>query len=183
MSETLLTAYKALLNTPTPPALGPGPRPKVKSVSSLETATDNLAREHGLPAREAALLNALVLLWHDHLEPAHAIVQGIADADGSLVHAMMHRREPDYWNSKYWWQKVGSHPAFTPLGARGRAILTAYDREDLAARLLAGGRWDPKAFVDFCQEATTSHDTALAALAIELQEAEFEEVLRHLAVR
>jgi hypothetical protein len=39
------------------------------------------------------------------------------------VHAIMHRREPDPWNSKYWWRRVGAHPCFPELARRAGAFL------------------------------------------------------------
>ena len=47
-------------------------------------------------------------LWNDCLKESHRISQKIESETGSFWHAIMHRREPDFSNSKYWWGKVGS---------------------------------------------------------------------------
>lgn len=82
---------------------------------------------------------AALWLWHDFLDEAHAIAQDIDTAEGSWWHAIMHRREGDYWNSKYWFRRVGRHPAFVALSER------------LAASVLPA--WEPMAFVDRCERA------------------------------
>ncbi|GDY11645.1 hypothetical protein LBMAG53_05230 [Planctomycetota bacterium] len=54
---------------------------------------------------------ALVLLWHDHLDAAHALVQAAeGDPDADLIHAWLHRREGDAANSRYWLREAGQHP-------------------------------------------------------------------------
>jgi hypothetical protein len=85
---------------------------------------------------------AALWLWHDFLDEAHAIAQDIDTVEGSWWHAIMHRREGDYWNSKYWLRRVGRHPAFAILNDR------------LAERGLPS--WDALAFVDRCEQAAKS---------------------------
>src|SRR6266850_2535497 len=92
----------SLLNTKEPPELGPGPRPGVESESQLNGKLKAFFIAAEIPVPKQQLLRALVLLWHDHLDSAHTISQDIHNSDGSFVHAIMHRREPDYGNSKYW---------------------------------------------------------------------------------
>jgi hypothetical protein len=180
MSVTTYDACIGLLHTPEPPGLGLGPRAKVKAADTLREAMDDLARRLGLPARSAVLTLALVLLWHDHLEAAHQLVQEIHDADGSYLHAIMHRREPDYSNSKYWWRQVGDHPAFAPLVVEVQSILEQAKRPELLERLAPGNKWDPFAFVDFCRRAAESAGGEDGAVAIAIQQAEFLTLLAHL---
>ncbi|MCW5943099.1 MAG: hypothetical protein KIS66_12765 [Fimbriimonadaceae bacterium] len=55
-------------------------------------------------------LVAAVWLYVDDLERSHRVSQGIEGPTGAAWHAIMHRREGDFWNSKYWWRRVGPHP-------------------------------------------------------------------------
>src|SRR5262249_54897157 len=112
MSPQILEGIKSLLATPEPPELGPGPRDVAQSVPQLNAALEGLFVHATLSQRSRELVRAAVLLWHDHLDAAHLIAQAIDDRDGSFVHAIMHRREPDYSNAKYWLRHTGAHPCF-----------------------------------------------------------------------
>ena len=131
-----------LLQTAHPPELGPSKRPGTQSVTDLDRA---------LGPSTSPLARATVLLWHDHLDDAHHLVQDIDNADGSYLHAIMHRREPDYGNAKYWFRRVGQHPCFKPLADEARKILAG--ETTLLGRLIPRGEWDAFAFVDACEQA------------------------------
>lgn len=47
-------------------------------------------------------------LYVDDLDRSHAVSQSIETPVGSLWHGIMHRREGDFWNSKYWFRKAGA---------------------------------------------------------------------------
>jgi hypothetical protein len=78
-------------------------------------------------------------LWlaFDFLDESHRISQDLHTKEGSYWHAIMHRREPDAWNSKYWWRQVGGHPVFEEL--RGEAAKFGWKA------------WDAATFVDECE--------------------------------
>lgn len=77
-------------------------------------------------------------LWayHDFWEEAHTVAQDIDTPDGRFWHAVLHRREPDAFNSNYWWRRVGRHPVLDEL------------RRD--AGELGITDWSPSGFVEAC---------------------------------
>lgn len=46
------------------------------------------------------------------LDRAHRICQDIDQPEGSWWHAIVHRLEGDFWNSRYWYRRVGTHSAW-----------------------------------------------------------------------
>lgn len=55
-------------------------------------------------------------LYVDELDRSHSLSQNIASPTGSYWHAIMHRREGDFSNAKYWLRSVGEHPVIRELG-------------------------------------------------------------------
>lgn len=146
-------AIKKLLATAEPPELGPGPRAGVQAEAALNQALARSLSESRLPAQGQQLVRALVLLWHDHLEPAHVIAQNLESADGAFVHGIMHRREPDYGNAKYWFRRVGAHEAFAEIARRVLEMPKAEGLKAVQSQLVVHGKWDPFGFVDACEQA------------------------------
>ena len=68
---TLPDEIRRLLSTPAPPDLGPGPRPGIQTAADIKAL---LGRCDVLESRRD-LARAALLLWHDHLDDAHGIVQ------------------------------------------------------------------------------------------------------------
>lgn len=49
-------------------------------------------------------------IWYDlhgDWNTAHNIVQQMSDGYAGWIHAYLHRKEPDIWNSKYWYRSCG----------------------------------------------------------------------------
>jgi hypothetical protein len=149
-----------LFDTLQPPELGPGPRPGIKSEAELKKCLDKLLGNSDAQVQQRELIVALVLLWHDHLESAHEIAQGIANTSGSFVHGIMHRREPDYGNAAYWFRRVGKHPAFAEIANRASKALNAKGDGGLAQKLIPGGEWDPFEFISACEGAARNSSPA-----------------------
>ena len=92
---------------------------------------------------------AALWLWHNFLDESHQISQEIAGSNGSYWHGIMHRRELDYANSKYWYRRVGDHEVFPSLLAAAKSLAATHELNGAAAELASRPAWDPYAFVDF----------------------------------
>lgn len=58
-----------------------------------------------------ALEPCLQALWYDarsEWDTAHEIVQVMDDVMAARIHAYLHRKEGDVWNSRYWHRRAGS---------------------------------------------------------------------------
>ena len=80
-------------------------------------------------------LQAGLWLYVDQLDRSHEISQDMHDATGSFWHGIMHRREGDFGNSHYWFNRTGSHPAMKEIdGYDGHAFI-----DDVSAAYRKGG--------------------------------------------
>ncbi len=154
------------------PELGPGRSdPKIQGL--LDAVTPDGAFVHTSLADREMARACLAGLWlhHDHLDRSHAVSQTIHSATGSFWHGIMHRREGDYPNAKYWFRRTGAHPVFPDL-ARNAGRLTAGGGAD-AERLTSGECWDPYAFVDLCRDCVSGRSDS-EALCRRIQRLEWE---------
>ena len=168
-----------LLETAQPADLGPGPRSGVVSEKQLNASLDAGFEQANLSPENQQLVRGLILLWHDHLDAAHTLAQSIDNADGAYVHALMHRREPDYSNAAYWFRRVGQHRTFPELTRRAGDLLKKSGKSELEATLR--GIWDPFAFVQACEQAASGSLSEEDVKCLrDIQRAEFEVLLEAL---
>ncbi|HEX8833608.1 MAG TPA: hypothetical protein VF719_05380 [Abditibacteriaceae bacterium] len=136
------------LRTPHAP-LFPTQKWKPELSRAILDSSDTELFPNGAPA-EIGACRAGLLLWNDDLDASHELSQGLHNVTGSFWHAIMHRREGDASNSRYWWHKTGSHPAFAELYAAVRSDLeteTHPDALSFAAHLRRAKTWEPVDFV------------------------------------
>ena len=82
-------------------------------------------------------------------ERAHTTSQGLDSPAAAYWHALVHRHEPNYANSKYWLRRVGS----SPIHAKLLHALEETGKRSLAA---PNGTWDAIRFTDLY--ADRAHD-------------------------
>src|SRR5437764_13932865 len=121
---------QSLIQTPEVPELGLTRRAQTESAATLRPRFENVFKGLRLGSMEQDLIRSAVLLWHDDLDESHTISQSIENAEGSYLHAIMHRREPDYGNSKYWFRRVGRHETFAKVAEKAAAKMREADDKD-----------------------------------------------------
>ena len=130
------------------------------------------------PAAEAAL--AGLWLWHDFLHESHEISQKIDNPTGAWWHGIMHRREGDFGNAKYWFRQVGDHVLHPVLAAHTPELLGGLDADLKVTKVVING-WDPMAFVDLCEHAHATGEHRAVAVALQHLEWRtlFDDCVRH----
>jgi hypothetical protein len=108
-------------------------------------------------------------LYFSCFEEAHKLLEICETPEGELWHAILHRQEPDSGNAAYWFRKAGPHPIYSLLARAAVKIL--HRIRDAEFRT---GRWDPFAFVAFCDRARKQPDSAQMKAAMEIQRAEWQ---------
>lgn len=135
----------------------------------------------GVPIKDhdhaAGVLSGL-WLWHDWLDQSHRIAQAIETPSGSFWHAIMHRREGDFSNSKYWYNRVGVHPVYTGIAANAATVLNPLPMNKALLRLTHNG-WNPSVFVDLVEEAWRNPDDPLTPILVNLQQLEWRMLFDH----
>jgi hypothetical protein len=119
-------------------------------------------------------------LWHDGLDESHTISQSISSPTGSFWHAIMHRREGDFSNSKYWYARVGSHPVLEIMAHQAGSIVNQFPADKSLLRLVATG-WNPNAFVDLAQAVHDAPQDLRYRAAVQLQQLEWKMLFDHCA--
>jgi hypothetical protein len=140
---------------------GPGtPNLKVRSALDALTLETAFAPQKVVDPDMAQACLSAMWLYHDFLDESHQISQSISTVEGSYWHGIMHRREPDFSNSKYWFRRVGEHPIFGPLRQAAPALVSATGKHESTVFLLSQPSWDPFAFIDLCEACAKRHSPA-----------------------
>ncbi len=115
----LTPSIKSMILAAPYPGLGEGPLYN-ELIATLNELTQNpdefTIQEIGdiAPKRADEWVSGLWLLAGD-IDRSHTLSQDITNAEGSFLHAIMHRREGDFGNAKYWFNRVGKHPVLNQL--------------------------------------------------------------------
>ena len=148
------SAIAVLLAEDRLPPLGPGTaNERVRQQLATLKADAVFAPRPVRDQNMAAACLAAMWLYHDFLDESHKIAQEIETPEGSYWHGLMHRREPDFSNAKYWFRRVGQHAIFEPLRLFAAETVTAVRQQRESAFLATQTAWDPFAFIDLCESA------------------------------
>ena len=125
----------------------------------------------GSYAPQAALSG--LWLYFSCFDESHNALQDIETPDCSYWHGIVHRQEPDAGNAAYWFRQVGDHPVFPLLRESAEKLTTP--------QFKLKERWDPFAFIDFCEEARRQPGTETGGAAREIQRVEWQLLFDHCA--
>jgi len=137
------------------------------------------------PIQDFESANALLAgLWlgHDALEEGHRIAQDIETPTGAFWHAIMHRREGDFSNAKYWYARCRRHPAQRSIAASAAALAKAAGVDPLGKRLVAV-EWDGPELVDLVESVRRRPMGTKTELAQRLQQIEWQALFEYCAAK
>ncbi|MGN6371346.1 MAG: hypothetical protein ACTHN5_24085 [Phycisphaerae bacterium] len=150
-----------------PKLLHPSPSPP------LLQKIDSWCATLGTPEKQDTYdtIRAALLILADDLSPAHSLVQNLHSPLAAAWHAVIHRREADFWNSNYWWRRAASLP-WENLGQQVSTLLAPFQHELPA---LCTPTYSPSAFTDAVER---HHDSPhLVPTLLEVQRLEWKSLL------
>jgi hypothetical protein len=155
---------------------GPG-HPQAKQMLETAEAAALLSRPVQSTNDAQSVLSAL-WLWHDWLDESHRVSQQIHTPTGNFWHAIMHRREGDFSNSKYWYAHCEAHPAMPVIAVQAAASLNPYGADNSLVRIVANG-WNAAAFVDLVEQVHRQPQDPRHRAAVALQQLEWRVLFDH----
>ena len=153
LPETLSTLLKPLFSAYPPERAMRQLVVREPAASGAVGLVERLVKESG-DQLQSPLCSALWLYVND-LDRSHTMSQGIEGSTGSFWHGIMHRREGDFSNSHYWFNKVGDHPAMSRIDeydAHDFIDAVELDAGRQSAELVALQRAEWQALFAWCAE-------------------------------
>ena len=132
-------------------------------------AADDAALSGGKTVGHAgnfALVRGGLFYAIDALDEAHAFFQDAKGDLGAYWHGMMHRREGDFDNARYWYRRAGVLPCFAALH---RAA------SEFSADMARQANWDPYLLTGECEQARFGAEELVGEMQ-KLQRAEFDAI-------
>jgi hypothetical protein len=133
---------------------------RLKEADDEKVAGKPIGAPQAFPVVRGGLLYAL-----DDLDGCHEFFQNTASDLVGYWHGMMHRREADFDNARYWFRRAGAMPFFDTLHHRAAAV-----SPDMAKQ----PSWDPYLFTGQCEQHRFGAEDG--GELVRLQRAEFDVV-------
>ena len=96
-----------------------------------------------LPKAPTPLVRAGLFYYHNALDDSHKEAQKLEGDAAAYWHGMIHRREGDFDNARYWMRRAGEQPVFTEMHDRAG---------DGAPHMTRQPDWDPFLFITLCEQ-------------------------------
>ncbi len=117
---------------------------------------------------KSTVTEAALWLLAGELDRSHEVSQSIESAEGSYWHGIMHRREGDFWNAKYWFRRVGKHTVVEQLARAMQPLSRTEGQAGSGSPLPWKALSDPAKIaaelVDCCEQALASKSAQVAEL-------------------
>lgn len=120
-------------------------------------------------AKMFALVRGALLCAVDALDAAHRIFQEDPSDLGSYWHGVMHRREGDFDNARYWFRRAGRLPVFDRMHQ---------DAANVSPNMSRQTTWDAYLLTGMCEQAKFGDAEAIPE-CVRLQRVEFEQLLAY----
>jgi hypothetical protein len=122
--------------------------------SAFDRSLRELLEQH--PELVGSEMEAALWLRLGLIDRAHDIVQDGKRGTAAFLHAIVHRLEGDYWNSKYWIGQVRDSALLESIGGDIIQSLDAPSHRELAVKqkLISSNEFQFDAFVDACANFT-----------------------------
>ncbi len=155
-------------------------QPNRAALATLKQMSIDGAFVHAAPGRSTRIADremascclAGVWLLHDYLDESHNISQRIDTPAGSYWHAIMHRREGDFSNAKYWYRRVGKHPVFDMIAEQAYVAASLRDAKSSFGETRLRN-CNPFEFVDLC-ELAVREKSYVQESCLDIQQIEWE---------
>jgi hypothetical protein len=164
----------ALMDVRHAPSINASVREQRLSFSQIEESLGDWQKDQSWSDELKALMKSLVLLWHDYLDECHSICQDYGHPEASYIHGMMHRREGDAGNARYWFRRALPLEDMPDLAQDMAHQFQSISGNAPTFHFLTSDDWDPIGFVNACQEGKD-----LPAL-VRIQASEFHALANHL---
>ncbi len=128
-----------------------------------------------LPEWSEKQTKCLLLLWHDYMELSHHIADDERTTDFIYFHAIIHRREKDVFNSRFWFRQLDMrHIVISDIAKEVRTYLTEKGEIQLLESFVKDDGWIPLEFLEEINKALKMDSSdPFVKLLVDIQTIEF----------